>query len=238
MIYVITEDNRSGKDFWISVSHAFKNLEVTSSGGCGGMYASYMQRLVELKSGDIILLALDSASTEHVVKQNKGSIMKLHKEMLLAKRNGVSVTLLNYYCFEEVMLTFSKLAMWACYSPRSPLNLEPIQEYLVGCISNDIDYFENPSPELKDFIRLMNSKNREYLCSHLLGHLTHKTGFRVTKSELGECWRCNCCDNESAWAKHKCKMHECKMTLQDKLLEFNDNSDFKLYFDLRQLDVT
>ena len=134
------------------------------------------------------------------------------------KRNNVF--LLNLICFEYTLLEFDKLIDWI-YAYEDEFREKrskaiAAREKLVEIIkSGEMNY--KAIQEIMDYDNNLNNHNVEQLSAKLLFDLTRNTGFEVSKGELGECWRQNCCE----WAERQeddiCGLDQIRLTLNEKM---------------------
>lgn len=142
---------------------------------------------------------------------------KILKEAADIKDN---VFLLNLICFEYTLLELDKLIDWI-YAPEDEFREKragaiTAREKLINIIkSGEMNYRE--IQEIIDYDSNLNNHNIEQLSAKLLFDLTRNTGFEVSKANLGECWRQNCCEWEDRQADDICGLDKTKLTLNDKM---------------------
>ena len=134
------------------------------------------------------------------------------------KRNNVF--LLNLICFEYTLLEFDKLIDWI-YAPEDEFREKragaiAARDKLVQIISTD-DMNYKVIQEILDYDNNLDNHNIEQLSAKLLFDLTRNTGFEVSKANLGECWRQNCCEWADRQADDICGLDQTKFTLKDKM---------------------
>ena len=134
------------------------------------------------------------------------------------KRNNVF--LLNLICFEYTLLEFDKLIDWI-YAPEDEFREKRAgaivaRDKLVQIISTD-DMNYKVIQEILDYDNNLDNHNIEQLSAKLLFDLTRNTGFEVSKANLGECWRQNCCEWADRQADDICGLDQTKFTLKDKM---------------------
>lgn len=71
--------------------------------------------------------------------------------------------------------------------------------------------------EIVDYDSNLTNHNIEQLSAKLLFDLTRNTGFEVTKSTLGECWKLNCCDWKNKQEDDVCGLEETKPSIESKM---------------------
>lgn len=142
---------------------------------------------------------------------------KILKEATNKREN---VFLLNLICFEYTLLEFDKLIDWIYASEdefrEKRAGAIVAREKLVQIISSgEMDY--KGIQEVLDYDRNLHNHNIEQLSAKLLFDLTKNTGFEVSKSDLGECWRQNCCEWIDRQEDDICGLDGSKLTLNEKM---------------------
>ena len=131
-----------------------------------------------------------------------------------------NVFLLDIICFEYTLLEFDKLIDWI-YAPEDEFREKragaiAAREKLVQIISsNDMNY--KAIQEILDYDSNLHNHNIEQLSAKLLFDLTRNTGFEVSKSNLGECWRQSCCEWPERQEDDICGLDETRLILKDKM---------------------
>lgn len=134
------------------------------------------------------------------------------------KRNNVF--LLNFICFEYTLLEFDKLIDWI-YAYEDEFREKRAgaivaREKLVQIISsNDMNY--KAIQEILDYDSNLYNHNIEQLSAKLLFDLTRNTGFEVSKGNLGECWRQDCCEWADRQEDDICGLDQSKPSLKEKM---------------------
>ena len=82
-------------------------------------------------------------------------------------------------------------------------------------IQADLNYKE--IQEILDYDRNLSNHNIEQLAAKLLFDLTRNTGFEVSKGNLGECWRQNCCEWADRQEDDICGLDQTKLSLNEKM---------------------
>lgn len=142
---------------------------------------------------------------------------KILKEATNKREN---VFLLNLICFEYTLLEFDKLIDWI-YASENEFREKRAgaivaRDKLVQIISSgEMDY--KGIQEVLDYDRNLHNHNIEQLSAKLLFDLTKNTGFEVSKSDLGECWRQNCCEWIDRQEDDICGLDGSKLTLNEKM---------------------
>ena len=159
------------------------------------------------------IIALDN-SFDNVQVYMEQKILKEATE----KRDNVF--LLNLICFEYPLLEFNKLIEWIYASEdefrKKRANAIIAREKLVQIIdSGDLNYKE--IQEILDYDSNLSNHNIEQLAAKLLFDLTRNTGFEVSKGNLGECWRQNCCEWADRQEDDICGLDQTKLSLNEKM---------------------
>lgn len=131
-----------------------------------------------------------------------------------------NVFLLDFICFEYILLEFNKLIDWI-YAPEDEFREKRAaaivaREKLVQIISSgEMNY--KIVQEILDYDSNLDNHNIEQLSAKLLLDLTKNTGFAVSKGNLGECWRQNCCEWTDRQEDDICGLDQTKLSLSDKM---------------------
>ncbi len=142
---------------------------------------------------------------------------KILKEAADKKDN---VFVLNLICFEYTLLEFDNLIDWI-YAPEDEFREKragaiAAREKLVQIIkSGEINY--KAIQEIMDYDNKLDNHNIEQLSAKLLFDLTRNTGFEVSKADLGECWRQNCCEWADRQKDDICGLDKTRLTLNEKM---------------------
>ena len=239
MIYPVTEDENSGREFWIKVLQTFQlsgtykvmDLPTNSEGkvyGGNGALRSQIDKAIETAcAGDTIVIILD------VVNDRITQLLRNTKYECGIRK--VSLMYTNYFCFEELYLSYSELAK--LYSLRNNVDkmLLNTLDYVRECILKEENYFNVNDERIKYVIDLSRGagKNREHFANVLLSTVTAKIKghFRINKRKngLGECWINSCSDiiesdNTASYNCNTCK-YCCKgCNTKEKLLDLRHRS--------------
>ena len=151
-----------------------------------------------------------------------------------------NVFLLDLICFEYTLLEFNKLIDWI-YAPE-----DEFREKRAGAIvarekldqiisSGQINYKE--MQEILDYDGNLCNHNIEQLSSKLLFDLTRNTGFEVSKGNLGECWRQDCCKWSERQEDDICGLDQTKLSLHDKMKNIYSGTSLQRKFENIGLEV-
>lgn len=147
-----------------------------------------------------------------------------------------NVFLLNLICFEYTLLEFDKLIDWiyATEDEFREKRAEAInaREKLVHIInSGEMNY--KAIQEIMDYDSNLANHNIEQLSAKLLFELTRNTGFEVSKGDLGECWRQNCCEWADRQEDDICGLDKDRLTLNNKMRSiYSGTSLYKKFRDI------
>lgn len=210
MLYIITEDSNSARDFWKCVAKTFraantytlvpliKNKNGKPSAGNTTLNTQVLSILPNLQSGDTLFIAFDNiAATKGFNPYN--FINKVHS---ICNGLGINVKFTSYYCFEELYLSYEEVFnMYSSLSKHNKIILEALK-YVYNSINSNHDYYDK-SKCIQDFINIHSEagRNREHFANALLLSVTQAlngTGhFVITKSsgafdKQAECWLKDC----------------------------------------------
>ena len=162
---------------------------------------------------------------------------KIIKEVADIRDN---VFLLDLICFEYTLLEFDKLIDWIYASEdefrEKRADAISAREKLVNIIkSGEVNY--KAIQEIIDYDSNLNNHNIEQLSAKLLLDLTRNTGFEVSKGELGECWRQNCCEWIDRQADDICGLDQCKLSLKNKMMSIYSGTSICGEFEKIGLEV-
>lgn len=79
--------------------------------------------------------------------------------------------------------------------------------------------------------------NIEQIVAKLLYELTRNTGFAVDKSNLGVCWKVDCCDYEEREADDMCGLDNSRLSLSEKMQTIMRESFLKAEFERMGLET-
>jgi len=192
MRYLLCEDSTGGFAFWESINRLLLRGYfdvVDHSAGRGGLKKK-IESLLPLEHGDVILVAIDDIPKSQSIIQ---SIRKLQKE------HRIDLSFTNYWCIEEVLVSFSDLSKWSTVQGDVVKIGERVRDLIMQSnIGPRVDL------ELQDeLVALTGGKhvNKEKFYARLLGMLIDNGlgQFSLTKHELGtdkntSCWFNDCCE--------------------------------------------
>lgn len=201
-----------------SGSHKYKLL---SASGYDNIFKIESDLAVNsLKYGDTLILLFDNVGADMDCGHNMGIAEMLEYICEDCDEIGVTLKYTTYYCFEEMLLSYTRL-------PDMLLNVDSsiiqsfvnFQKFLLTCSSSDYIYAVFYSDRFKPLLKLQgyhdaikSHKSREEISSKLLQCITFKMlhTWRVNKSVIGKCWLSDC-DNDG-YMKYLCE--KCKYALK------------------------
>jgi len=192
MRYLLCEDSTGGFEFWKNVNRLLLGGYfdvVDHSDGRGGLKRK-VESLIPIGQDDVILVAVDDIPKSQAIIQ---SIRKLQKEY------DINLSFTNYWCIEEVLVSFLDLAKWSTVEG----DIVDIGNRVRALIMSD-KVGPRIDPELQDELIALtggNRVNKERFYTRLLGKLIDNGlgQFSFTKHESGDytntsCWFNDCCD--------------------------------------------
>lgn len=199
MIYIISEDSGSGLSFWrIFFETYFEEYKIITNSDNSGNTKLMMQldeTLSNVQEADIVFIAFDKIySTEGF---DTADFLNVAREK--CRRKGVKLFVTNYYCFEEIYLSYPELENMIRNDGKDS-SLSEVAKYIREMIEQDLDYFQNDI-KMKQIIeekRQGASKNREHFADATLYILTKsiRNGyFTIDKSHrngINKCWSESC----------------------------------------------
>lgn len=220
MLYVITEDTNSGRDFWSVVFETLLNpteyelvdfnTALSSTGKivpvCGNCALDGLvdKALQKAKQGDALFVAFDSIGTSIRINTKTGKKEKfdsgdfINNTSQKCKMMGVDFYVTSYYCFEEIYLSYIEVENIVATDSNKP-QLAGVLKYVRECINNHSEYYDRNRPEVQSVIQLRRDaqKNKEHFADALLYQATYaiKTGrFTISKeaSKPLMCWIRDC----------------------------------------------
>lgn len=220
MLYVITEDSNSGRDFWKAVFNTFldnTDFEIidfnttTSANGkivsiTGNMALDDLvnKALMKAKKDDSLFVAFDAIGTSSHINKKTGKkeyfdsgdfINNTHQKCSI---KGVNFYVTSYYCFEEIYLSYIELENLVDVDSNMQ-QLVGVLKYVRNCINNNTEYYDRKRQEVQCVISIKPDaqKNKEHFADALLFQATYaiKTGrFTISKKEEKPllCWLLDC----------------------------------------------
>ncbi|MCM1170635.1 MAG: hypothetical protein NC393_00745 [Clostridium sp.] len=224
MIYFWTEDrkDKSGYQFWETFLNILYSQVVLESKTNS---SELVKSVSKINSDDTYIVALDHSF------DNDQSIREVStlKKVIQTKNN---VYELNLISFEFVLLSFSLLLDWI-YAEQDEFRekrgyLISVREKLLEAVGKQNDYKE--IPEIVEWINKIDEYNIEQITAKLLYELTRNTGFVVDKSNLGVCWKVDCCGYDERGNGEVCGLDISRLSLVEKMQAVMNESLLKKEF--------
>lgn len=252
MLHIVCEDKTVGFEFWQTINKIGLNGKahmVTAKGKDNIVRTirelSKRKDKFALHSGDTVFVAFDSVSSEFT--DDIDSMVGAD-----AIKIGYKYILSNYYCIEEVFLSFTEIHKWLNldgirhkdgirvqrkYNGNSRKCCKYLKEVQRFIYTNNVgmDYFSKSSTVGKWYRTLYPEANtREQMSKKILHTISAATrkGFRVSDRKFGVCWFENCSNFNFQMCSHndcylyylaKCKNKD-KITGIIKLKRFWDRT--------------
>lgn len=211
--YLWIEDriDKSSYKFWTTFMHELCPEVIVESKMNNRELVKAVKGLTDKENRYII--ALDN-SFDNVQIYMEQKVLKVEAD----KRDNVF--LLDLICFEYTLLEFDSLIEWI-YAPEDEFREKragaiAAREKLIQTIkSGEMNY--KVIQEIMNYDSNLNNHNIEQLSAKLLLDLTRNTGFEVSKADLGECWRQNCCEWTDRQEDDICGLDQTRLTLNEKM---------------------
>lgn len=240
MLYVITEDENSGRDFWGTVMKTFlqptdftmvefdmtinsKGKKVQISGNLA-LDALVNKTLEKSQAGDSLFVAFDNIGMSRARTTNNGQEKYfdsgdfINRTKQKCMKTGVDFYITSYYCFEEIYLSYLELENLVRIDSKKS-ELASVIEYVRRNIENGTDYYKRNNVLVKKVIALRAdaNKNKEHFTDALLFQATRAIvngKFTISKkaSDLLKCWMMNCADLQKNGEKNHNfpSQHDCQ----------------------------
>lgn len=231
MIYFWTEDRKgkSGYQFWekfLGVIYPQIVLESKKNS------SELVKSVAKIDSDDTYIVSLDHSFDND---QSIREVSTLRK--VIQKKSNVYE--LNIISFEFVLLSFPLLLDWI-YAERDEFRekrayLIVVREKLLEAITKQSDYKE--MSEIIEWLDKLDEYNIEQITAKLLYELTRNTGFVVDKSNLGVCWKVDCCDYKERKNDDECGLDYSRLSLVEKMQAIMRESFLKKEFERIELEA-
>lgn len=231
MLYVITEDENSGRYFWCKVVTTFQKegtYEIVDlpmgkdgkrHGGNTSLEAQVNYVFDKIKEGDTLFIAIDNIGDTRNFYLTEFLDVVQHS----CDRLGVALIVTNYYCFEELYLSYTGLYEICKDCQNVGKDEIELLYYVNGCINKGIDYYNSDNPRVNELMKnaIGLSRNREHFANALLSKVTSgiKGYFKISKkvNSFGKCWLESCTslrqNSNDKHIKYFCK--NCKFCCKD-----------------------
>lgn len=240
MVYIITEDSNSAREFWKIAADTFigigkYSLEPIPAGGAGNttLQSQVINVFSKIQANDILFVAFDNiGNTSNFVASDF-----LNKTIARCKQKNVCFKFTTYYCFEELYLSYEELVRLS--NNHKDAN---IISFVSKCINSGKDYYNDTL--IQNYIQNCTNtviNNREHFLNHLLMEACKviKGHFKILKrgqcfSTTGECWVKDCMQIQNTMqpqqvnnvCNNQCQYCCNGKTVVDKLMDLNNKSIF------------
>lgn len=213
MFYILCEDSGSGKDFYKGLCRAFLpngGYLVDDTHGNKG-YLSYLDNFInqnKLGHGDSLLLAFDNVESSKTF--DVASIIEFAED--ISSKRGVSIFYTEYYCFEEVYLSYDGFLEYVgkrlLSGNDSSSAWYSALKYVHDSIQSEQKYYIRENDNVKFVISMAKYADlgREKFCKALLHNTSRELGqsFTISSGSLGKCWIISCSDISMKSKEHFC----------------------------------
>ena len=210
MLYIITEDSNSARDFWKCVADTFrgqgkyimvalpKDARGNDVAGNTTLDSQVISVFPQLQSGDELFVVFDN-----VANNNGFNVVNfINKVTSLCNSMGIKFKYTGYYCFEEVYLSYTELIRMYSNTMNKDIVVLNTLKYVFQNLQNGTDYYMKSNRYIEEFLRKCDGdagKNREHFANQLLIEATKliKGHFKIIKTgrsffNRGECWLMDC----------------------------------------------
>lgn len=186
MRYIVTEDAKSGFQFWKALAHCIdKDIVVICGRGNKGMLNAV--KGLPLKPNDYLLVALDRIGD--AVEDILTGIIKY------CNFKKVIVEFTEYYCLEEVFISYTGWGKRGINLPKEGSECDLAFNALRHCINADLLYNPLEIDACQKFINMFSLQRatKEHILTILLQQYTRKSTYRIGKKSISSCWITDCC---------------------------------------------
>ena len=240
MFYIFCEDGGAGKAFFEGFCKTFLTrndyMVETSNGNTG--YIKSLNEFIKsknIKNGDSLLLAFDSVESRKSF--DVFSIIDFADRV--ASERGIRTYYTEYYCFEEIFLSYDGLLEYVrniCSEDADLQNWYSALKLVHDAIKTQEKYYEVENDNIKFVISKANYAkiNREKFCKALLLNVSRKIGnsFSISNGSLGKCWISPCSEvplRNKEYVCSRCK-YRCKLcNSKKKYLDIEKSSFPNMY---------
>ena len=203
-----------------------QSYELYCADGNRNIYSKFLEITTNFKEGDIFILFFDNVETidDYLVVDLIEDIKKYCDKRRVIFRHT------DYYCFEELFLTYSGALEVSSMDSKFKSEVFRISESIL----NRIDYFKvcdlsywRDRYKHRAGVLATREKLSSYICVELTGSI--RGNFKINKNSIGSCWISDCKDttlhkNVCSQCRYPCK----NSSFRDKLADLDNNSVSKL----------
>lgn len=151
-----------------------------------------------------------------------------------------NVILMDFICFEYILLEFHDLLNWIYASDdefrEKRAGVIKAREKLVKAVSSgELDY--KAIQEVIGYDDKIKEHNIEQLAAKMLFDLTRNTGFEVSKGNIGDCWIKSCCEWDSRVEDDICGLDDHRLTIYDKMKSIYKGTSIQAQFQTAGLEA-
>lgn len=218
MLYVITEDTNSARDFWKITfktflddkKYKFIEFNLASNGatvsGNKALNGLVDKAMLQVQPGDSLFIAFDNIGASSRVNHKTGKTIGFDSgDFLLNTQQkcnlkNVNLFISSYYCFEELYLSYDGLYRLYSEDGKNKTLLNALK-YVQQNILQGTEYYNRNSKYIQEVIKIKPdaNTNKEHFADALLSQVTGeiKHGyFTITKnghtSGVTRCWTKSC----------------------------------------------
>lgn len=207
MIYFISEDSNSAHTFWIQVLETFAdaytevNTDVQGKKAYGNssLESRVDYALAKARPGDSLFIAFDNIGSpltpDGYAAFDSGDFILNTEAKCISRQVKLYTT--NYYCFEEVYISYEELESMCLKDGDA--ELASAVRYVREQINKGADYFDKSNPNVAHIMSIAkdDSTNKEHFADALLYQATRSIEhgyFAISKEQdgFGRCWITAC----------------------------------------------
>lgn len=238
MLYIVSEDSGAGYQFWMEIARVLSKHEqqckVIPADGYPDVMDKYLSLVrdklgVTICTNDFIFLAVDCLEFSHSEVSSPNMLAMQSELTKVASTVKCKVYYPTYYCFEEILLSFSDIfSLVGKQAHDLSFVIQELQEQLrsdrFSWTPSSTSLHGVPSKYLQGEYKYVDGEmintplNREQFMYELLHDFTMLAdGRRVTvdKSSIGDCWLKSCSRLTATKGRHggipHCKCEGCGM---------------------------
>lgn len=216
MIYIVTEDKKSGYLFWVWFSRLIFKNKIKVLTGISVLGVTHVIKNLKLKKEDVLIVSIDVVEGINI-KEWREVILR---ENIIKKENLIFT---DFYCIEEVFISSPKLLEWCQINEEYVDDLKRIQ----NSIWTNEDYYSNTTGNLEEYKLKAKNPNKEKMLAFLLNRATKGTPFSHENKGLSPCYYKDCCYiNDINEGNIMCNIKDLfeLMTGEEKIREFAESS--------------
>lgn len=227
-------EDRKGKAshiFWeLLLKQLYPDIEVESKKNNSGLVKAVKN--IDDTDNKYIIVFDNSFDNLQVVMEQKR--LKQYAD----KRENV--VLMDFICFEYILLEFKSLLDWIYVQDDEFLKKREkaisAREKLITSIDSGMMNYKDIK-EIVDYDEHIGEHSIEQLAAKLLFDLTRNTGFEVSKGKLGECWIQSCCEWTTRKENDICGLDSNRLSIYDKMRNIYEGTCLKEQFYAAGLEV-